>query len=628
MTLGQHEISRHPLLATVLALQHAGHYGQASQVLADQDPYFYDQVELKVLYGVLAPFPQALIAQKPALCYVQALFARRMGQFQQATQLLLDAKATYAAANQHQGVVHCSLELARMAQQQGNAQSARHYLQTEVQPLLEEKLRPAHRLQAHYALQMADSWLAQGNLAVAHSFAQQALTHYADNGDCYGQLLAELWLTRRALQAGAYDTAHRHLAKAQQQITAAPLGTLAEAALRHNELLMAWYQRALETALQSAESYLSVADTEPYSRDRIEARLLFGNLYRDLRQYNTATSWYAETNAMIEQLGYPTYGTRLQAEIAWLHILEGQIPAARALLAESRQDLQKGITTNQEPVRQPQTLEAQPCPRVQTRLQVAQAMLHLLDGEWAQANALFDETLAVYAERGDWLTVCALRLYRGYSALHQGDTSTVLRQLEPAFRWLAAQQLTTFPHWWHPKILAEVCSHALLCDLYPEIVEQILVTHLGKTSLPSLKLLEKTDDIELRRQVFRLQQIIRGFSVSTLDQVRDSPNKQVIQELLSQGELCAETYHELESELMTAHNRQYPNPTIIAVFGLYIKGWTRAEIAQTLACSLENVRNYITLIYQHFDLPAERFQSRESRKQKLIEVARERGFIY
>lgn len=621
MTLGQHEISRHPLLATVLALQQAGHYSQASQVLADQDPYFYDQVEIKVLYGVLAHFPQPFVAQKPALCYVQALFARRMGQFQQATQLLLDAKATYAAANQQQRVVHCSLELARLALQQGNVPSALHYLQTEVQPLLDQHLQHAHRLQGHYALQMADSWLAQGNLAVAHTYAQQALTSYANNGDPYGQLLAELWLNRRALHAGAYGTARRHLSNAQQQMTAAPLGTLAEAALRHNELLLAWHQRALETALQSAESYLSVADTEPYSRDRIEARLLLGNIHRDLRQYRAATSWYAETSTMIEQLGYPTYSARLQAEIAWLHILEGQLPAARVLLEESRQRLREGIGTNQRQVNQP-------CQWIQTRIQVAQAMLHLLDGEWTQANALFDESLAVYEERGDWLTVCALRLYRGYSALHQGDTSTVLRQLEAAFQWLAAQQLTTFPHWWHPKILAEVCSHALLCDLYPELVEQILVTHLGKTSLPSLKLLEKTDDIELRRQVYRLQQIIRGFSVSTLDQVRDSPNKQVIQELLGQGELCAETYHELESELMTAHNRQYPNPTIIAVFGLYIKGWTRAEIAKTLSCSLENVRNYITLIYQHFDLPAARFQSRESRKQRLIEVARARGFIY
>lgn len=628
MTLGQDEISRHPLLATVLALQQVGDYDQASQLLADQDPYFYDQVAIKLFYGVLAHFPQPFVAQKPALCYVQALFARRMGEFQQATQLLLDAQATYAATNQHQKVVHCGLELARLAQQRGDAVHAHHYLQTGVQPLLGQQLRHALRLQAHYALQMADYWLGQGNLTVAHTYAQQALTHYADSGDHDGQVLAELWLARCALHVGEYGKGRHHLENAQEQITAAPLGALTEAALLHSKLLLAWYERALDAALQTAYNYLNVANIEPYSRHRIEARLLLGNLHRDLRQYQAAMSWYAETNTMIEHIGYPTYSARVRAEIIWLHILEGQLPTARALIAGGSPQPREGAATNETCISQPLRLAEPQCHGEQIRLQVARAMVHLLDGEWAQANTIFDETLAVYAEQGDWLTVCALRLYRGYSALHQGDTNMILRQLEPAFRWLTTQQLTTFPHWWHPKILAEVCCHALLCNLYPAIVEQILVTQLGKVSLPSLKLLEKIDDIEVRRQIYRLQQIIRGFSASTLDQVRDSPNKQVIEELLGQGELCAETYHELENELMTAHNRQSPNPTIIAVFGLYIKGWTRAEIAKTLACSSENVRNYITLIYQHFDLPVERFQNREARKQKLIEVARARGFIY
>lgn len=628
MTLGQYEINRHPLLATVLALQQAGHYGQASQVLADQDPYFYDQVEIKVLYGVLAHFPQPLIAQKPALCYVQALFCRRMGQVQQATQLLTAAKAAYAATNQHQGVIHCTLALARLAHQQGDVQSAHRYLQTEVQPLLDLHFCPAHRLRAHCALQMAESWLAQDALALANTYAQQALTLYAGAGDRYGQLLAELWLARCALDKGAYATVRHHLDNAQRQMTPAPLGALAEAALRHGELLLAWYQRALEDALQGTQSYLRVADTEPYSSDRIEARLLLGNLYRELRQYRTAASWYAETGALIEQLGYPNYGARLQAEIAWLHILEGQLSVARALLDAPTSSTVEGIGAAQAPTQQPPRPEPQQGSLAQTKRQVVRAVLHLLDREWRQADARLDEAMAVYEGRGEWLALCVLRLYRGYSALQQGDASTMLQQFELAFQWLAAQQIATFPHWWHPKILAEVCSHALLCNLYPGLIEQILVKRLGKASLPSLKLLEKTDDIELRRRVHRLQQIIRGFSVSTLNQVSGGPNRQVIQELLGQGDLCAETYHELEHELMTAHHRQCPNPTIIAVFGLYIKGRTRAEIAKTLACSLENVRNYITVIYQHFDLPAQRFQGREARKQKLIEVARARGFIY
>lgn len=621
MTLGQQEINHYPLLATVLALQQAGHHTQAIQMLADQDPYFYDQVEMRALYSVLTHFSQTMITRTPALCYVQALLYRRMGQFQQATQLLATVKAAYAAAHQYQGIVHCTLEQVRLAQQQGASQQALHSLQTEVQPLLDQHLPDRPRLQAHCMLQLAESWLAQGALTRAHIHTQQALALYAKSDDRYGQFRAELWLARRALNAGDYGFARRHLYNAQQQMTGEPLGTMAEAALLHIELLLAWYQRALEKALQSAQSYLSVADSEPYSQDRVEARLLLGNLYRELRQYRTAASWYAETGTMIEQLGYPTYSTRLQAEIAWLYILEGQIPLARTLLDAPTQNLPEEIEG------QRTHLDCQ-CHLAHTRHQVARAVVHLLDGEWSQADRLLEQAIAAYADRGNELAVCALQFYRGYSALHQANSLVMLQQLEPAFRWLATQQITTFPYWWHPKIIAEVCSHALLCDLYPEIVEQILVKHLGKASLPALKLMEKTDDIELRRQIYRLQQVIRGYNVSSLEQVRDSPNKQVIQELLGQGDLCAETYHELENELMTAHHRQYPNPTIIAVFGLYIKGRSRAEIAKTLSCSLENVRNYITLIYQHFELPAQRFQSREARKQKLIEVARTRGFIY
>lgn len=624
MTLGQQEINHHPLLATVLALQQAGHHSQAIQMLADQDPYFYDQVEMKALYGVLTHFSQAMITRTPALCYIQALLYRRMGQFQQATQLLATVKAAYAAAHQYQGVVHCTLEQARLAQQQGDFQRTRHYIQTEIQPLLNQHLPSALRLQAHCLLQLAESWLGEGERALAHTYTKQALALYVESDDRYGQLLAELWLARRALDAGEYGIVRRHLYNAQQHMTGESLGTLAEAALLHSELLLAWYQRSLEKALQSAQSYLSLADTEPYSQHRLEARLLLGNLYRELRQYRTATSWYTETGTLIEQLDYPAYSARLQAEIAWLYLLEGQISAARALLDGPIRKVPAEMATGEQQA-------AVACPKLcltQMRRQVVRAITHLLDGEWQQADALLDEALLVYRGRGDELTVCALQLYRGYSALHQANSQMMLQQLEPAFRWLATHQIATFPDWWHPKILAEVCSHALLCNLYPELVEQILVKHLGKASLPALKLMEKTDDIELRRQIYRLQQVIRGYNVSSLEQVRDSPNKQVIQELLGQGDLCAETYHELENELMTAHHRQYPNPTIIAVFGLYIKGRSRAEIAKTLSCSLENVRNYITLIYQHFELPAQRFQSREARKQKLIEVARTRGFIY
>ena len=369
---------------------------------------------------------------------------------------------------------------------------------------------------------------------------------------------------------------------------------------------MAWHQRAFATALPLAEQYLTVANARSYSLEQIEARLLLGNLHRDIGDYQLAHSWYVDANTVIEQIGYQGYLPRLQAELAWLYLLEGEFSVARAVVEQEM----------------PTTLPIQ-----RAALQVILAVLEMLDGEWEAADDLLAEAAAFYTKAGNRLGLCTLQLYRAYNALHQDKTMVALQQLEEALRWLRKQELTAFPQWWHPKILAEVCTHALLSNLYPELVEQILVQHLGKTSLPFLKLLDTTADIELRRRALRLQQRIMG-SGDPVTHLSAGANKRVIEELLDQGNLRAEAYRELEAELMTATNRLTPNPTIIAVFGLYVKGWSRAEIAEELECSTENVRNYITIIYNHFGLPAFRFHKREARRQKLIEVAQARGFIY
>ena len=97
--------------------------------------------------------------------------------------------------------------------------------------------------------------------------------------------------------------------------------------------------------------------------------------------------------------------------------------------------------------------------------------------------------------------------------------------------------------------------------------------------------------------------------------------------LLRDGALRADRYPFLEQELMTANYRRLPNVTMLAVFGLYINGVSRTDIATQLECSIENVRNYITQIYQHFGVSAKAFSTRRARWQHLVEIARERGFV-
>lgn len=607
MNLAENEINTYPTLIQTFALQQGEQPSKTRHLLASRDGYLFDQLDIKVIYGLLTHFPHPQLNQVPELHYLHALLLRRTGQPQQAIQLLEKAKAAYTATQQFDGVVCCCLELASIAQLQEDFDTADRYLRGEIQPLIDRQWVKDASLQAHFFLGMANYAYVRREYQRGLTYAQQALLLYTSQGYGYGQLLARLRLAVTSIPLGDYQEAEHQFEKAKEQVTSGKLGALAEAHLLRAQLMLEWYRRELTAACQTAQQYLTLVDAEPYSNDRIYARLMLGNLYRDLGEFSTAHDWYVATSDVIEQVGAQHYWPYLNAELAWLYLLEGRLHQARALLH-----------TQQINAQQKQIMHRQ----------VILAVLQMLDGEWESAQKLLYTALTFYEQVNEPLAVCALHLYLAYNALHQQHPTQILFYLARAFGWLAARQFTTFPDWWHPKIVAEVCIHALISDLYPTLVEQILVKHVGKTGINALKLLEKTADIELRRTAYRLIQVINGITVDPLAHLRDSPSKQALQAMIVNGQLRPEAYTTLEQELMTANNRFHPNPTIVAVFGLYVNGAPRADIAKQLGCSIENVRNYITSIYQYFALPVHRFPTRESRKTKLIEIARERGFIH
>ena len=78
---------------------------------------------------------------------------------------------------------------------------------------------------------------------------------------------------------------------------------------------------------------------------------------------------------------------------------------------------------------------------------------------------------------------------------------------------------------------------------------------------------------------------------------------------------------------MTAAHHPKPNPTLLAVFGLYVNGIDREEIAEQLGCSLPTVRNYITAIYEYFGLKANDFATRRARWKALVALAQANQFM-
>ncbi len=607
MTWGEDNLSNNPVLSQVFALFQTGHYTKAAQILASQARYFFDGLDDKVMDNLLSTLSPALVKQTPDLQYLQAILSMRMGEQQQAIDLFKQAKIAYAAVHQPQQVIRCHLALAQIEHSRAGVETAYHYLRDEIQPFIDSQKVNDAMLQADFCLQMANIVFDMGQFSSGMSYARQALALYSVLRNPHGQFHARLCVAAIAVQMGTYAEAQHNLQLARHYFASNNLGPIAEMRLLNIEVHLAWYQRELLDALQTAQIYTALADNAIAGHDRVYARLLLGNLYRDLGQFRTAHSWYMETAKVSKQIGYQSYLPQLQAQLAWLYLLEGHLSNTRALI---------------------ETNIGNAAPAQAMRFQTSLAVLHMLDGEWSKADKLLHESLVFYKQAGDPLACCALHLYLTYNALHRYAPTEILLHLNQGFGWLADHQIATYPHWWHPKIVAEICAHALISNLYPELAERILVQHLGKTSLPVLKLLETTDDIDLRRKAYRLRQSIAGPEANYLAHLPDTASKQILQELLARGELRPHGYSTLESELTTATHRHSPNPTIIAVFGLYIMGVSRSNIAKQLGCSVENVRNYITVIYQYYDLPAHQYKGREVRRQQLIQVARARGFIY
>lgn len=153
------------------------------------------------------------------------------------------------------------------------------------------------------------------------------------------------------------------------------------------------------------------------------------------------------------------------------------------------------------------------------------------------------------------------------------------------------------------------------------------MNRIGDHAVPPLTRLLRADDLDVRRRAHHLLNVVTGQSITILSHLPESSAKRILQELLEQGCLLADGYPRMEYELMTAKHRRHPNPTLMVVFALHILGYKREVIAKRLDCSVENVRNYITLLYQNFGLSTKQFTTRAARREQLGHIARENGYM-
>jgi DNA-binding NarL/FixJ family response regulator len=98
-------------------------------------------------------------------------------------------------------------------------------------------------------------------------------------------------------------------------------------------------------------------------------------------------------------------------------------------------------------------------------------------------------------------------------------------------------------------------------------------------------------------------EILESDPLTALGETLDPPVRAVLADLLTRRRLLLESLKDLVSLLITAEQRNSPNPTLVAVFGLFVQGVSRKEIAAQLHLSTPTARSYINLIFKNFALP-------------------------
>ncbi len=594
------------VLEAVRTLLQTAAYTQAGQMLVAQIETLLESGDWQAVHALLPLFPGHLFDEDPDLRYVEGLVYAKAGLVQEATKLLERARFSYTTQQAYGKAVKCSLELARLCLSRDNFRTAYYYLYEEIQPLIEQGLVTDPQLQARFFLRMAELCPDIGKLQAATDYAKQAFAVYKAMDDVTGQFYALVRLAGTAAHLGNYGDAASKLELAWSCYAAGNLGANAKARLLNLSIHQNWYQGKLPEALAQTYAYMALVDQEQFSNFRVYARMLLGNLHRTAGQFDLAQQWYTEARRLVAELDYQFYAPWIDAQTAWLRVLEGHLDEARRLIHASLKTSDLGQSIS---------------------FQVLLAIINLLDKSWEVADRLLRESLAYYTESGDVLSCCALQFYLALVSLSSGQRETAHAYLRQALGWLAQQHLDGFPHWWHPPLVSELCAYALQVDIFPDVAEHIFVNRLGKAGSGALRALLHVDNPAVRIHAGGLLHLIEGHTFDELAGLADQTCRAILEELIYQGKLRREGLARLTQLLLTAQQRKTPNPTLLTVFALYVNGYPRAEIAEKIGCSVASVRNYINLLYHIFEIPNEGFQHRRDRQKQFAELARTQGFI-
>lgn len=595
------------VLADVQAYLINKRFTDASSLLAVHIEDLLTYLEWSQIEPLLQLFPSEQVDSDPNLRYTIGWVYARSERLPQAVKLLERAKNSYRTTHQdYDRVARCCLELARIHQLRENFPLAVMYLKEEAYPLFERNLIQDRRLQARFWLRMSELSPDINQSATGRKDANRALMIYRELGDLDGEFKALARLTSFAHAVGDLGEADSKLTLAKSCWEAGNLGASAEARLLNLKCHSAWYGGDLKGAIALADALQKLADRQNFGNQRVYARMLLGNCYRAFGQLDLAFRYYDEARTIVDEIDYADYHPWIDTQVAWCYLVAGDLTLARQYAHKSLKTSDLGQSMS---------------------FQVVLAVLDLLENQVESAQRLLEESLAFYISAQEEFAVCSLHLYLAQVAHIKQERSEANEHLEKALGWIDQRRLDYLPFWWHPTLFSTVCGQALSQHLYEHVIERLFIHHLKDAGVAVLQDLCLVEDERARNRAHIILSTIHYHHFHELESFPDSQCKHVVEELLQEGFLLQHSFARLLQELTTATHYPKPNLTLVAVFGLYLAGYERAEIAEKIGCAETLVRNYINHIYSQFGLASDQFANRRTRKRQLYALVKQKGFV-
>lgn len=580
-----------------------GNWTAAVELVVDQLPILCEHLPYITLATLLAPLPTSFVDSSPAVWLATGIIQATIDNEPNALAWLsrLDV-STLPHAEQ---LAWAYLERTHISCRCGAYPDAQTYLE-QADTLLAQTPSPIPHLLPFSSYLRACLYAHTGRITEGVPLVQSAAIRFRKLDFVRKEFNCWLLLSSLNRQLGNDQAAAESLHNARSCFHSGTLDPSAYESILNTETQHAWYCGDLAGALEKAKTWVTFTQSSIYTRQRMRAHLVLGNLQRACGDYTQAHQNYDRARTLSTQL-YPQFTCWIDVNAAWLAILQGQLESATRLVTCSLP------TTS---------------PDQQMSVQVTLAVIQLLKGQHAAAEDLLRAALAFYQRSQDRTSTCAIAFLLAWIYLHTHPTSRTLSELlRSELAWLANRDRAYFPHWWHPTLISQVAVWLLGVNECKTIGQRLFLEgFLGADGIHTLEAAAANIHLHHHREAVNLLVKLGAIDLYLTKLFHNTLARQVVTDAIQNGQLAAAMVPSLLSRLRTAHRHNRNNELAVAIFLLHLQKRSTHEIATLLERSPSSVTHTLQGIYEHMG-KSRMHNRRATQLAEIYHAAKEQGLV-